>query len=199
MALSIPRDAEKNIRNSVYYSFMANETTYISNREQFVVDIRHLIDDLVAHQEYIESYKIDYIGSKTLTSTIEEYLLQMNLYINNCCGQRYDGASNLSGVKKRCLEANLWQRTDICVHAFTITFSSKDLDIIARVIGVDAQMKSFGFLFGGMLGKSILNHTDNLSKGLQQQDFSASEGPAMAQLTLETIIKLRSDDGFNDF
>ena len=47
--------------------------------------------------------------------------------------------------------------------------SQVDSEIRARVIGVEAQMQSFDFLFGVSLGALILNHTDNLSKSLQQK------------------------------
>ena len=76
---------------------------------------------------------------------------------------------------------------------------TKDTDIRARIKGVDAQMKTFDFLFGVMLGQCILRHTDNLSKGLQHEDLSASEGQSMAKLTIETLTKLRSDDSFDEF
>ena len=36
----------------------------------------------------------------------------------------------------------------------------------ARIKGVDAQMKTFDYLFGVMLGQTILRYTDNLSKAL---------------------------------
>ena len=36
MALSVLRDIAQNIRNAVFYSIMADETTDISNREQFM-------------------------------------------------------------------------------------------------------------------------------------------------------------------
>ena len=75
----------------------------------------------------------------------------------------------------------------------------KDTDIRARIKGVDAQMKTFDYLFGVMLGQSILRHTDNLSKGLQHEDLSACEGQTMAQLTLETLSKLRTDERFAEF
>ena len=76
---------------------------------------------------------------------------------------------------------------------------SKDIDIRARIKGVDAQMKTFDFLFGVILEQSILRHTDNLSKGLQHEVLSASEGQTMALLTLETLSKFRSDESFDVF
>ena len=99
MALSVLRDIAQNIRNSVYYSIMADETTDVSNREQCVLVLRHVDDDHVAHEDFIGLYKVDSIDSNTLTKTIEDCLLRMNLSLKNCRGQCYDGASNMSGAK----------------------------------------------------------------------------------------------------
>ena len=75
----------------------------------------------------------------------------------------------------------------------------RDTDIRARIKGVDAQMRSFDYLFGVMLGQSILRHTYNLSKGLQHEDLAASEGQSMAKVTVDTLAKLRNDASFNEF
>ena len=99
MALSILRDIAQNIRNSVFYSIMADETTDLSNREQFVLVLRHVDEKLVANEEFIGLNKVDSIDSDTLTTSIEDCLLRMNLSVNNCRGQCYDGASNMSGCK----------------------------------------------------------------------------------------------------
>ena len=44
-----------------------------------------------------------------------------------------------------------------------------DSKIRARVIGVEAQMLTFNFLFGVSLGSLILRHSDNLSKSWQHE------------------------------
>lgn len=49
------------------------------------------------------------------------------------------------------------------------------------------------------LDSLVLRHTNNLSKGLQHEDLSASEGQTMAQLTLEILSKLRTDERFDEF
>ena len=99
MALSILRDISQNIKNSVYYSIMADERTDVSNREQCVLVLRHVDDDLVAHKDFIRLYKVDSIDSDTLIKTIEDCLFRMNLSLNNGRGQCYDGASNMSGAE----------------------------------------------------------------------------------------------------
>ena len=50
-----------------------------------------------------------------------------------------------------------------------------DSEIRARVIGVEAQMLTFDFLFGVSLGSLILRHSDNLSKSLQHGHMSAEK------------------------
>ena len=57
MALSILRDISQNIRNPVYYSIMADNTTYVSNLEQCLLVFKHVNDDLVARKDFIGLYK----------------------------------------------------------------------------------------------------------------------------------------------
>ena len=103
MALSILRDISQNIKNYVYYSIMADETTDVSNREQCVLVFRDVGDDLVAHEDFIGFYKVDSIDSDTLTKTIEDCLLRMNLLLNNCHGQ---WCKQHVWSKERCCEEN---------------------------------------------------------------------------------------------
>ena len=50
-----------------------------------------------------------------------------------------------------------------------------DPEIRARVIGVDATMNRFDFLFGLALGERLLKHIDNLSRTLQAPSLTASK------------------------
>lgn len=50
-----------------------------------------------------------------------------------------------------------------------------------------------------MLGQLILVHSDNLSRTLQKKDISAAEGQEVADLTVKTLSKIRSDDNFELF
>lgn len=77
--------------------------------------------------------------------------------------------------------------------------ATSDTEIRARIIGVDAQMSTFDFLFGVILGQLVLRHTDNLSKTLQQKELSAAEGQTAAKMTLDTLSKMREDDAFAMF
>ena len=53
---------------------------------------------------------------------------------------------------------------------------SGDSECRTHVIGVQAQMNQYSFLFALMLAEQVLQHTDNLSKTLQNPQLTAIEG-----------------------
>ena len=72
-------------------------------------------------------------------------------------------------------------------------------DVRFRIIGCQAQMKTFSFLFGLCLGQSLYCHTDNLSKAFQNQNMSAVSGHRLALLTEETLENMRNETSFKLF
>ena len=74
-----------------------------------------------------------------------------------------------------------------------------DPEVRARVIGVNATMNRFDFLFGLALGERLLKHTDNLSRTLQTPSLTASEGQEIAELTCQTLLRIRTNDAFDLF
>lgn len=75
----------------------------------------------------------------------------------------------------------------------------RESDTIARIRGVAAQMQSFDFFFGLVLGESLLCNTDNLSRTLQKKDFSAAEGQLTMEQTRRTLMSIRNDESFDLF
>ena len=57
-------------------------------------------DNLVAHEEFIGLYLTDSITAAALVAIIEDTILRMNIKLDYCRGQCYDGASTMSGAKK---------------------------------------------------------------------------------------------------
>ena len=72
----------------------------------------------------------------------------------------------------------------------------KDTESKARIQGVRAQMKTFNFLFGTVLGEMVLRHTDNLSRTLQDKALSAAEGQQVADMVVRTLRNVESFDLF---
>ena len=60
IAFKILREIAENIKNSGFFSIMADETTDKSNREQVVIVIRHVHSELIAHEDLIGLNMVDF-------------------------------------------------------------------------------------------------------------------------------------------
>ena len=100
MALQVLRQVAASLQSAVFYALMVDEMTDKANEEQVVLVFRWVDNDLVAHEEFVGLYLTDSITSKALVAVIKDTLLRMNLKIEHCRGQCYDGASSMSGAKK---------------------------------------------------------------------------------------------------
>ncbi|CAC5378354.1 unnamed protein product [Mytilus coruscus] len=99
MSQILVRGNSEDIRNSLYFALMADETTDVSNREQLVVCIRWIDEQLEVHEDFIGLYQIDDTCAKTISDSIQDVLLRLNISLSQCRGQTYDGASAISGPK----------------------------------------------------------------------------------------------------
>jgi len=98
MALNIQRQISAKIQDAVYYSIMADETD-VSNKEQIVICIRWVDNNLVAHEDFIGLHPLHRTDANTITNLLKDILLRLNLCIDNARGQCYDGAAAMAGAK----------------------------------------------------------------------------------------------------
>lgn len=98
MAHKILRDIAQQISGK-WYTIMVDETTDLSNIEQMVLCLRYVDDNLDVNEEVIGLHSLESTSADIIMLTIQDILLRLNLSINNCRGQCYDGASNMSGVR----------------------------------------------------------------------------------------------------
>ena len=56
-------------------------------------------EDFVAHEEFIGLYLTDSINAAALVAIIKDTVLRMNIRLEHCRGQCYDGCSTMSGSK----------------------------------------------------------------------------------------------------
>ena len=96
MVLHILRDITADVSGK-WFTLMVDETTDTSNTEQMVVCLRFVDNSLKVHEEVVGLYSLESTSAKVIVSTIKDILLRMNLRIEMCRGQCYDGASNMSG------------------------------------------------------------------------------------------------------
>ena len=104
------------IRNN-YYSLICDEYTDISNREQLTLCLRWTDDDLKAHEGFIGFYEIPDIKAETITSAIKDALIRLQLSLDNCRGQCYDGTSNMLGKNSGTAQQILY--IYIYIHPFS--------------------------------------------------------------------------------
>lgn len=76
---------------------MADEVTDSSNQEQVAICFRWIDENFEPHEDFVGLYKVDTICADALVSIIKDTFLCMNLNLNQCRGQCYDGASNMVG------------------------------------------------------------------------------------------------------
>ena len=100
-SLNIFREIAANLQNGVWYTIMADEVNDESNREQVIVCLRWIDEQVEAREEFIGLHKVDQIDSDAIVAVLKDTLLRVNLKIENCRGQCYDGAANMTGAKKK--------------------------------------------------------------------------------------------------
>ena len=69
----------------------------------------------------------------------------------------------------------------------------------AHIDGIATKMNTFSFFFDITLSQLLFVHTDNLSKTLKGTSISASEGQAVASMTVKVLVKIRDSDSFQLF
>ena len=97
MAMHILRSIVKKIKKSSYYSIMADETTDVIRREQFVICIRSVDNDLSANKDFIGLHELSVTDRETLASTLKNVVLRLGLAAERLRGQCYDGCSTMMG------------------------------------------------------------------------------------------------------
>ena len=61
------------------------------------MSIRWVSDSYVINEDLIGLMSVDKTDADTLVSVLNDTLIRCNLSLSKCCGQAYDGASNMSG------------------------------------------------------------------------------------------------------
>ena len=83
---------------------MADECTDVSNKEQVMICLRWMDENLVDHEEVLGLYNVGTKEAdslfKAILDVLKQSLVRAGLPLNQCQGQCYDGASNMSGSKR---------------------------------------------------------------------------------------------------
>lgn len=86
------------------FSLIVDETADINGTEQLSICVRYL-DNTNLHEEFLGFFPLKEFDASSITQTILEACTNLNIDMNKCVGQGYDGcatmAGHISGVQKR--------------------------------------------------------------------------------------------------
>ena len=80
---------------------MGDEATNVSNVLQLVICLRLIDCDLVAHDEFIRLKDMPCTNADSIVAELKDVLFRMNLKLNKCRGQCYDGCSTMTCHRNR--------------------------------------------------------------------------------------------------
>lgn len=94
----ILNNLSQEIRNSKYFSFMSDEAADISNKENPSVVIRIFDSTKTVREEFVGFYFCeDVTTGAAIKDLIIGAVVELGLSMDDCRGQCYDGAGNMSG------------------------------------------------------------------------------------------------------
>ena len=87
------------VREAVGYTIIADEVTAY-NKQLMSICIRYVTKELKVTDQFLDFKPVDDIRGETLFEEISSFMIENNLPMENCLGQAYYGASNMSGKVK---------------------------------------------------------------------------------------------------
>ena len=88
----------RKIKENLFFSIFADEASDCSNREELLLVIRYVDSDCVTREEFLGFLHCDLgLSGKVLVEKLLVGLINLGLYIRNCCGQSYNRAAAVSG------------------------------------------------------------------------------------------------------
>ena len=99
MGQFVLRDMLSHMKESLFYSILADEATDISHHEQMCLSVRWIYVDLIIHEDALGLFHLTDTKACTIFSAIKDILLRCCLPLCQIRGQAYDGASTMRGIQ----------------------------------------------------------------------------------------------------
>ena len=82
------------------FAIIVDETTDICNKEQISICIRHIGADFIPVESFLGFVETASISGESLYKPVRDVLCSLQLNLEKCRGQGYDGAANMRGKFK---------------------------------------------------------------------------------------------------
>lgn len=105
------------IKESKFFTIMADETTDLSVKDQLTICIRYFnTKDYRIEEDFITFVDVVDLSGENLARTILQELGKLGLDLANCRGQAFDGSSNMSG-KFKGVQARVSQIQPLAIYS----------------------------------------------------------------------------------
>ncbi len=88
------------IRMAKYFSLIVDSSPDISHSDQLTFVVRYVSEEGITEERFLKFLPIRSHTGESLFNSVISVLTEMNINIENCRGQCFDNASNMSGVYK---------------------------------------------------------------------------------------------------
>ena len=137
MARQVLHSKVMTIEKNRYFAIMVDECTDKSNKEQLSFCVRTVADSLKPVEEFLGFYELENIKSDTIVRVIKDVMLRLNIQLENCRGQTYNGASNMLGKISAVATQILSEQPKAVVthcHGHSLSPAVKDLTTNCKVL-----------------------------------------------------------------
>ena len=100
MSLSILRDTVESIKNAGFHTIMVDERSDISNKEQAVLCVRWVDQNLFSYEDFLGLYQMEKTDAVSIAIFIKGIILRMSFDSEKLQGQCYDDCATMMGKKK---------------------------------------------------------------------------------------------------
>ena len=86
------------VREAKWYTILCDEVTDVSSQEQLSIVLRFVDTNCNIREDFVDFVSVERITGEIIASKLKETLARYNLDLQDCRGQGYDGATNMSGA-----------------------------------------------------------------------------------------------------
>ncbi|XP_067942113.1 zinc finger MYM-type protein 1-like [Watersipora subatra] len=139
------REVIGKVKKAQWYSIMIDETADASRKEQAAICFR-IVENLVAYEYPVGFYEVPGTSAKQLFDVIKDVLLRLQIPLESCRGQRYDGASAMCGKRAGLKTLLAGNPKEHYVHSYAhvlqlaIQDSVKVSPLLTQVLGVCSEV-----------------------------------------------------------
>ena len=184
MAHQIIRDLSDEVR-STFFATICDERTDVSNKERLTICLRWVDDCFESHEDFFRFYELKDIKSDIIVAAIRDALLRTQIYLDQCRGQCYDGASNMLGKKSGVAK----QISDIQPKAVVTHCHCHSLNLLVKETTKQSKLLADAMGFIGEIAV-LVKYSPKRERHLESIKLSNEEGEDSDGKTANNISKL---------